>query len=50
MASRAVIRANRQVEVQLKDIGAASKNIDGISWQAQANPYSDYYITRIQFE
>jgi hypothetical protein len=39
-----------QVEVQLKDIGAAGKNIDGISWQAQANPYSAYYITRIQFE
>lgn len=39
-----------QVEVPLKDIGAAGLTIDGISWQGQANAYTAYYITRIQFE
>ncbi|SFV13780.1 hypothetical protein [Pseudoduganella namucuonensis] len=38
------------VEVPLKEIGADGKTIDGISLQAQANPYSAYYVTRIQFE
>ena len=38
------------VEVPLKDIGVQGKTIDGIQWQAQGNPYSAYYITRIQFE
>jgi hypothetical protein len=39
-----------QVEVPLKELGVDGKRIDGISWQAQANAYSAYYITRIQFE
>jgi hypothetical protein len=38
------------VEVPLKDINAVGKTIDGIWWQAQADPYSAYYIARIQFE
>lgn len=38
------------VEIPLKDIGADGKTIDGISLQAQASPYSAYYVTRIQFE
>lgn len=38
------------VEVSLKDIGADGKTIDGICWQVQANAYTAYYITRIQFE
>lgn len=39
-----------QVVVPLKEIAADGKTIDGISWQAQADAYSPYYITRIQFE
>lgn len=39
-----------QVEVPLKDLGADGKTIDGLSWQAQADAYSAYYITRIQLE
>jgi hypothetical protein len=39
-----------QVEIPLKELGVEGKTIDGISWQGQANPYSAYYITRIQFE
>lgn len=39
-----------RVEVPLKDIAAESKTIDGIAWQGQADAYSAYYITRIQFE
>ncbi|MRW93296.1 hypothetical protein GJ699_25230 [Duganella sp. FT80W] len=39
-----------QVEVPLKELAVDGKTIDGIAWQAQANPYSAYYITRIQFE
>jgi hypothetical protein len=38
------------VEVPLKDINAVGKTIDGISWQAQGDPYTAYYIARIQFE
>jgi hypothetical protein len=38
------------VEVPLKDINAVGKTIDGITWQAQGDPYSAYYIARIQFE
>jgi hypothetical protein len=38
------------VEVPLKDLGVEGKTIDGISVQGQANSYSAYYITRIQFE
>lgn len=39
-----------QVEVTLKELGVEGKTIDGIVWQGQANAYSAYYITRIQFE
>ncbi len=39
-----------QVEVPLKELAADGKTIDGISWQAQADAYSAYYITRIQLE
>ena len=39
-----------QVEIPLKELGVEGKAIDGISWQGQANPYSAYYITRVQFE
>ena len=38
------------VEVPLKDLNAAGKTIDGICWQALGDPYSAYYIARIQFE
>jgi hypothetical protein len=38
------------VEVPLKDINAVGKTIDAISWQGGADPYSAYYIARIQFE
>ena len=38
------------VEVPLKDINAVDKTIDGITWQAQGDPYTAYYIARIQFE
>jgi hypothetical protein len=38
------------VEVPLKDINAVGKTIDGITWQAQGDPYTAYYIARIQFE
>jgi diphthamide synthase (EF-2-diphthine--ammonia ligase) len=38
------------VEIPLKDINATGKTIDAISWQAQGNPYSAYYIARIQLE
>ena len=38
------------VEVPLKDITAVDKTIDGITWQAQGDPYTAYYIARIQFE
>ncbi|NIA56755.1 hypothetical protein HAV22_24340 [Massilia sp. TW-1] len=38
------------VEVPLKDLNAAGKTIEGISLQAQGDPYSAYYIARIQFE
>jgi hypothetical protein len=38
------------VEVPLKDINAVGKTIDAISWQGQGDPYSAYYIARIQFE
>lgn len=39
-----------QVEVPLKELVPDGKNIDGICWQGQANAYTPYYITRIQFE
>ena len=39
-----------QVEVPLKELIAEGKTIDGIAWQGQADAYSPYYITRIQFE
>jgi hypothetical protein len=38
------------VAVPLKDIGAAGKTIDGLWWQAQADAYKPYYITKIQFD
>ena len=37
-------------EVSLKDLGVEGKKIDGFVWQAQANPFSAFYITRIQLE
>ncbi|MET0264600.1 MAG: hypothetical protein ABW202_03210 [Duganella sp.] len=39
-----------RVEIPLAKLGIEGKTIDGISWQGQADPYSAYYITRIQFE
>lgn len=39
-----------KVEVPLKELVAEGKAIDGIAWQGQADAYSPYYITRIQFE
>ena len=38
------------VEVQLKDLGAQGKVIDGLMWQGGASAYNAYYITRIQLE
>ncbi len=36
--------------VSLKELGVEGKTIDGIWIQGQANPYSAYYVTRVQFE
>lgn len=37
-------------EVPLAELGANGRKIDGIWLQAQGEPYSAYYITKIQFE
>ena len=39
-----------KVEVPLKDLSVQDKTIDGFSLQGQADAYSAYFVTRIQFE
>ena len=39
-----------KVEVPLSEIGAADRSIDGIVFQGGAQPYTAYYITKIEFE